>query len=97
MSNARQSPPAPAPAPAADSPGTAPMVAMRHPQDWPLAFGPYRTGGVIHQVDAATAEFYRRKGFELVSPADAQPPAPAAATAPATLAPDLQPVTPPEE
>lgn len=62
--------PAATPAPAAP-----PLVAIRHPRSWPLAFGDYRTGGVIHQVDAATAERLRARGFELVT----SDPAPAAA------------------
>lgn len=81
--------PAPAPDPSAaviarveDAPRAAPppaaLVALRHPRSWPLAFGDYRTGGVIHQVDPATAERLLARGFERVHP-DPAPAAPDAA------------------
>lgn len=53
-------------------------VAIRHPGAWPLAFGPYATGGVIHHVDPATANRLLARGFERVT---------AAATTPAETAP----------
>ena len=105
--------PAPAPDPSAaviarveDAPRAAPppaaLVALRHPRSWPLAFGDYRTGGVIHQVDPATAERLLARGFERVS--DADPDAatdatlpPADATPPANPAITLFPADPASE
>ncbi len=46
-------------------------VAIRHPGAWPLAFGPYATGGMIHAVDPATAERLLARGFERVPDAQA--------------------------
>ena len=48
-------------------------VALRHPGSWPLAFGPYRTGGVIHHVDPATAARLLARGFERVSATTTDP------------------------
>jgi hypothetical protein len=53
-------------------------IAIRHPGAWPLAFGPYATGGAVHQVDPATAARLLARGFERVS--DAEPSAAADAT-----------------
>ena len=58
-----------APPPATAGPGpAAPLatVALRHPGTWPLAFGPYVTGGVIHHVDPDTAARLLARGFERV-------------------------------
>lgn len=55
-------------------------VAIRHPGAWPLAFGPYVTGGVIHHVDPDTAARLLARGFERVP----DPPARAAPTDPDT-------------
>ena len=57
-----------------------PLVAIRHPGAWPLAFGPYATGGVIHHVDPATANRLLARGFERVP----DPPARTAPTDPDT-------------
>lgn len=77
---AKSPPPAPAPAPP-------PPVAIRHPGPWPVAFGAYATG-VVHQVDAATAERLLARGFVRVTgatpaPAETAPTAPAATLFPA--------------
>ena len=53
-------------------------VAIRHPGAWPLAFGPYVTGGAVHQVDPATAARLLARGFERV------PSSAAATSAPST-------------
>ena len=58
--------------PAQDLPTQAapPLIAVRHPGHWPLAFGPYATGGVIHRVDRIAAERLLARGFELVGTDD---------------------------
>lgn len=48
-------------------------VAIRHPGIWPMAFGPYRTGGIIHHVDPTTAERLFARGFERVSETTTNP------------------------
>ena len=80
---------------ATPAPATPSLVAIRHPRSWPLAFGDYLTGGVIHQVDPATAERLLARGFERVpdppartAPTDPDTPLPAGTTtAPADPAP----------
>ena len=59
------------------------LIAVRHPRAWPLAFGDYATGGVIHRVDADTAALLLRKGFVKVPDA---PPGSAPAESPAASA-----------
>lgn len=44
-----------------------PLVAIHHPGTWPLGFGPYATGGVIHYVDPATAERLLARGFKPIT------------------------------
>ena len=77
-------------------------VAIRHPGAWPLAFGPYVTGGAVHQVDPATAARLLARGFEIVSDAEADAATdatrpPADATPPANPAITLFPADPAAE
>lgn len=66
------SPPRPSspPSPTAATPAS---VRVRHPGAEVAAFGPYATGGVIHEVDAATAERLLARGFERVPDAHPDP------------------------
>ena len=48
-------------------------IAIRHPGTWPMAFGPYATGGAVHHVDPTTAERLLARGFERVSETTTNP------------------------